>query len=221
MNSTGSSLDALKDIKRIMERSGRFISLSGWSGICAGICGLVGAFLASRMLANVGPEYSSYYHDKSGFQFRVLTDNDLILRFIGLAAAVFLAAFISAFFFTYAKSKREGIAIWGATAQRLLINTLVPMVAGGVVVLRLLEMQEYSLIAPACLIFYGLGLINGSKFTLGEIRYLGYLELLLGLINLWVTGFGLVFWAIGFGLLHIIYGLLMWWKYERQPLTNQ
>ena len=159
MNSTGSSLDALKDIKRIMERSGRFISLSGWSGICAGICGLVGAFLASRMLANVGPEYSSYYHDKSGFQFRVLTDNDLILRFIALAAAVFLAAFVSAFFFTYAKSKREGIAIWGATAQRLLINTLVPMVAGGVVVLRLLEMQEYSLIAPACLIFYGLGLI--------------------------------------------------------------
>ena len=221
MNSSGSSLDALKDIRRIMERSGRFISLSGWSGICAGICGLVGAFVATRMLQGFGWNDYTTSGSGEGPGPRLYVDQSVILTFIALAAAVFAAAFISAFFFTYAKSKREGIAIWGATAQRLLVNTLVPMVAGGVVVLRLMEIQEYSLIAPACLIFYGLGLINGSKYTLGEIKYLGYLELLLGLINLWVTGFGLVFWAIGFGVLHIVYGLLMWWKYERQPLTNQ
>ncbi len=94
-------------------------------------------------------------------------------------------------------------------------NTLVPMVVGGIVVLRMLDLKYYLLIAPCCLLFYGLALVNGSKYTLGEVRYLGYCEIILGVFNLWIPGYGLIFWATGFGLLHIIYGTMMWWKYER------
>lgn len=221
MSSTSPSLDALKDIKRIMEKSGRFISLSGWSGIAAGVCGLVGAAIAFTMLDKYKGSSDLLYPDRGNFSNDSLGWNDVVQRFFFLAAIVFVVAFLTAFLFTYLRSKRQGIAIWGSSAQRLLWNTLVPMVAGGVFVLRLIAIGDYMLIAPACLIFYGLGLINGSKYTLGEVKYLGYFELALGIMSLWLIGYGLIFWALGFGVLHIIYGALMWWKYERKATIEQ
>ena len=89
------------------------------------------------------------------------------------------------------------------------------MVAGGLYILKLIEHGSFGLIAPGCLIFYGLALVNASKYTLSEVRYLGYCQILLGVINCWFVGYGLYFWAVGFGLLHIIYGTVMWYKYER------
>ncbi|MEI2748492.1 MAG: hypothetical protein V9E88_07025 [Ferruginibacter sp.] len=105
--------------------------------------------------------------------------------------------------------------MWGNTAKRLLINVSIPLIAGGIFLFKLIHFGTFGLVAPGCLIFYGLALINASKYTLGEIRYLGYCQLLLGIINLWYEGLGLYFWAAGFGVLHILYGIYMWWKYER------
>jgi hypothetical protein len=102
-----------------------------------------------------------------------------------------------------------------------MINVIIPLAVGGIFLLRSMQLGQYELIAPGCLIFYGLALINASKYTLGEIRYLGYCELLLGLINLWMIGYGLYFWAAGFGLLHITYGIIMWNKYERVNTITQ
>jgi hypothetical protein len=91
---------------------------------------------------------------------------------------------------------------------------VIPLVVGGVFVLGLLNYSEWRFVAPSCLIFYGLALVNASKYTLTDIRYLGLLEIGLGLVNMWYPGYGLYFWGIGFGALHIIYGLIMWWKYD-------
>jgi hypothetical protein len=190
----------------MMEKSSRFISLSGWSGIAAGVCGLGGAFFAWRTLES----YSSGSAPDEAT--RVVLSWTLLLT----AGVVFSCAFITAFLFTYLRSKREGVPIWGQSAKRLLWNTLLPMAAGAAVILRLIETENYSLIAPCTLIFYGLALINGSKYTVGEIRYMGYLEIVLGISNLWFPDQWLVFWAAGFGILHIIYGIVMWWKYERK-----
>jgi len=94
------------------------------------------------------------------------------------------------------------------------------MMAGGFFIMAMLQYSEWRFVAPACLVFYGLGLVNGSKYTLSDIRYLGFFEILLGLINTQFIGYGLYFWAIGFGVLHIIYGFVMWWKYERNPTAE-
>jgi hypothetical protein len=204
MDSQQQSLADIKDIRRIMERSSRFISLSGWSGIAAGACALAGAWSATRLI-NVFMQGS-----RSGPRFASL-EKALLL----VAVATFAAAFILAFVFTYARSRREGVAVWGTSAQRLLFNTALPLLAGAFVVYRMMELGAYGLLAPTCLIFYGLALVNGSKYTLGEVRYLGYFQMLLGVINLWMAGYGLLFWALGFGVLHIIYGAVMWYKYER------
>jgi hypothetical protein len=205
------SLREITDIKRIMERSSRFISLSGLSGISAGICALLGAWIANKLLGDLKKKYlqkGSFYAE----------DIDRIeLQFLGLAAIVFVVAFSTSFFFTWRKAKQKGLPVWDYTSRRLLWNLLIPLVAGGLFILGMLLQDEWKYVAPSCLIFYGLALVNASKYTLADIRYLGYCEIILGLINMQWLGYGLEFWAFGFGLLHIFYGAIMWFKYERNP----
>ncbi len=206
MNEHNEFISQLQEIKSMMERSSRFISLSGWSGICAGVCALVGAWFANNRI-------ESYYENE--YAMHNSTPANLFIYLITLAGIVFVCAFLSAFLFTYKKSKQDAIPVWGTTARRLLWNTMLPMLIGGIFILQLMKEDQYQFVSSACLLFYGLGLVNGSKYTLGEVRYLGYTELLLGIINLFFVRHGLLFWTLGFGFCHIFYGFAMWWKYER------
>jgi hypothetical protein len=203
MQETQPPLQTLQDIRRMMERSSRFISLSGWSGICAGVCALAGASAAYLRLK------------KHTVQGDGIDSTNLINDLLWIAGIVFIAAFLSAFFFTYQRSKKNNTPIWDPISRRLIWNTVIPMMVGGACILRLLQVGMFDMVAPVSLIFYGLALLNASKYTLGEIRYLAFGQLVLGIINLWLTQYSLLFWALGFGVLHIIYGGLMWWKYER------
>lgn len=200
----------------MMTRSSRFISLSGWSGIFAGVSALIGAWVAHSILAaNLTSARDYSQTDNYRANTTINLTNLLADRLFIVAVVTFLAALALAFMFTYLRSRKDNFSIWGSTARRLLINVSIPMIVGGIFILKLLQVREYSLIAPASLIFYGLALVNASKYTLGEVRYLGYGQIILGLINCWLPGYGLYFWAAGFGVLHIIYGTLMLWKYER------
>jgi len=207
---TQDTLQEVKDIRRMMERSSRFISLSGLSGVAAGFFALVGAWIAHYFI------FKGYY---SEYRVRRHYDGEsfaiLKLQLMGLAAAVFAAAFLTAFYFTWRKSNKQGIPLWNHTSRRLFWNMIIPLVAGGLFILGMLQYDDWRFVSPACLIFYGLALVNASKYTFTDIRYLGYCEILVGLVNMQWIGLGLYFWAIGFGVLHIIYGVAMWWKYER------
>jgi hypothetical protein len=194
----------------MMERSSRFISLSGLSGISAGVCALIGVAVAYPYVYG----YKDYIINAGN----VREQGDFVIfntYLFWIAAFTFLAALVSAFIFTYIKSNKQGTPIWGNTAQRLLFNLTIPLAVGGVFLVKLLQFGTFGLVAPGCLLFYGLALINASKYTLSEVRYLGYSEILLGIISLSFVGYGLYFWAAGFGLLHIAYGVYMWWKYDR------
>ena len=209
----------LQHIKQMMERSSRFISLSGLSGIAAGLCALVGSYFANDIINNSqhksGNRLDNYVYDVAN------SSSVDIVEFMGnklfyIAITTFVAAICLSFLFTYLRSKKTNTPLWGITSKRLFINVAIPMLAGGIYLLKLIENGVFGLIAPGCLIFYGLALVNASKYTLGEVKYLGYLQILLGIINLWFVGKGLYFWAVGFGVLHIFYGVIMWYKYERE-----
>lgn len=215
MNDQKHHLDTLQDIKQMMERSSRFISLSGLSGIAAGSCALVGAWFGYGVIESSASAANNLRTITRSSDERISITGWMGNSLVQIAAFTFIAAFILAFIFTYLRSKKNNTPIWGATARRLMLNVMIPMAAGGIYLLKLMENQAYGLIAPGCLIFYGLAVLNASKYTLPETKYLGYSEMLLGIISLWFTGYGIYFWAIGFGLLHIIYGTVMWWKYER------
>lgn len=216
--STNEHQQDLQHIKQMMERSSRFISLSGLSGIAAGLCALVGAYFANDIINNSNSKSQSRL-DNDLYEISNSGSIDLAQfmgnRLLHIATITFIAAFLLSFLFTYLRSKKTNTPLWGSTSKRLAFNIIVPMFAGGIYLLKLIENGVFGLIAPGCLIFYGLALVNASKYTLGEVKYLGYLQILLGIINLWFVGKGLYFWAIGFGVLHIIYGLFMWNKYER------
>lgn len=214
MNETEKLTSELHDIKQMMERSSRFISLSGLSGIAAGICALIGAWISKDVIERNKLAVSHLKHSVDNAD-SILSGDFLHSKLLHIALFTFVAAVIFAFIFTYRRSKKAGVPIWGTTAKRLLINVCVPMLTGAVFLLALVQNGTYGFVAPGCLIFYGLGVLNASKYTLPETRYLGYGEIILGLINLFFVGDGLYFWAAGFGLLHIIYGIAMWMKYER------
>ena len=203
-------LQEIKDIRRIMERSSRFISLSGLSGIAAGLCALAGAVIGNNILENYYGNYNS-----SGF-FSGDDFSRLKIKLGGLALAVFAAAFVSSFYLTWRKAKKDGLPVWDYTSKKLFWNMVIPLAAGAGFVLAMLWYDEWRFVAPACLVFYGLALVNASKYTLTDIRFLGYTEIGLGLINMFFIGYGLYFWTAGFGVMHIIYGAAMWWKYERK-----
>lgn len=192
----------LRDIKSLMERSSRFISLSGLAGVFAGIYALIGAWIADTYLMN------ETYTNRAG---HLEHQTSLIL----VALAVLVISVVTAIFFTTRNAKRKSQKIWDKTSRRMLLNLAIPLLAGGAFLVLLLVQNTFYLIAPLMLLFYGLALINASKYTLDDIRYLGYCEILLGLIATWFYGHGLLFWSIGFGWLHIIYGGSMYWKYER------
>jgi hypothetical protein len=203
--------DELASIRNMMERSSKFISLSGLSGILAGVYALIGAGIVYNTIYPRIPKINSatigllYGHSTTADAFYILV----------IAIIVLVASVSTGIFLTLRKAKRKGQPVWGSTSRTLMLNMLVPLLAAGILILILLNRGYYNIVSPLCLIFYGMALINASNFTFKDVRYLGLLEIVLGLISAIIPNYGLLFWAIGFGVLHIIYGSIMYLKYDR------
>ena len=197
----------LADIKNMMERSSRFISLSGLTGVLAGIYALVGAYMAWGILYHF-----DYYFMR---EFVTYLPKIALLKLALVGSSVLGLSLISGIVLTQRMAKKQGRPIWDETAKRLIINLAIPLITGGIFVLILLFKGFIGIVAPGTLIFYGLALINASKYTLRDIQYLGISEIIVGLIATYFIGYGLFFWAFGFGILHIVYGIWMYLKYER------
>jgi len=209
-NQNDETLDALREIRSIMDRSARFISLSGWSGIWAGLVALVGAAIAYKWLQEPGYKGigSTLYASSEHF-------DPYTLNFIFLGVAVFAVAMGGAIYFTYRKAARLGQKVWNNASRLMMAQLFYPVFAGGVFCLLFIYYGCGMFVAPACLVFYGLALISASRHTLSDIRYLGMLDVALGCTSMFFPGFGLIFWAIGFGVLHVFYGVMMWSKYDK------
>ncbi len=205
-------LQDLSEIKQMMNRSSRFISLSGLSGVFAGCYALLGAVVAKTLLRDNGSVYNQDYNSVT-VNF---SNSKLELQLLLVAIVVLILAIGTAVFLTTRKAKKNGHKIWDTTSKRLMINFFAPLIAGGLFCLVLLQYDIIGLIAPCMLIFYGLALIHASKYTFNDLKSLGYANLVLGLIATQFIGYGLYFWAIGFGFFHIVYGIWMHNKYDRK-----
>jgi hypothetical protein len=207
MNQQQDQLEALHEIRNIMDRSSRFISLSGLSGISAGLTALAGAAVVVWYLG----KHNLAYRGNEGMTL----SQDNILFLLMVALGVLVVALGLAFYFTIRRARNNNQHSWDSKSKRLVLNMAIPLAAGGIFCAGLLYHNILFLVAPAMLVFYGLALINGSKYTFSDIRYLGICELVLGLASSFFVGYGLLSWTIGFGVLHIVYGALLYFKYER------
>jgi len=210
INSTNPKED-LQTIREIMERSSKYLSLSGLSGIFAGACAMIGAAIAWFFILDPGHvPYDEYMHipldwTTSGIRFYLALDAILVLGFAALGAI----------YFSLRKAKKAGQRFWTNLTQRLLIHLMIPLVSGGIFTLILVFQNNLELVASVMLIFYGLSLVNAGKFTFSEIHYLGLTEIVLGILAGVFINHGLLFWTLGFGLMHIVYGTVMYYRHER------
>jgi hypothetical protein len=207
MNQHQDQLEALHEIRNLMDRTSRFISLSGLSGVCAGMSALTGAAIVKWYFS----KQSINYYSNSGSQ---LTPENITFL-LTVAVGVLLLAFCTATYFTVRNARKKNLSIWDNQSKRLLVNLAIPLATGGAFCAILLYHQLSYLVAPAMLVFYGLALLHSSKYTLSDIRYLGIIEVILGLLASIFVGYGLTLWTVGFGMLHIVYGTLVYFKYER------
>ena len=196
----------LSHIRSMMERSSRFVSLSGLSGVFAGFFALAGSHYVYQLFERKGISYFDGLHKTYSFE--------LVIELIFIAVVILLLALSSGVFFTLRKSKKFDLPIWTSATKKMILNLAMPLLVGGVFCLALLYHHLYAFLAPVTLLFYGLALVNAGKYTFSDIRYLGACEIVLGCVSLFYLGFGLVFWAIGFGILHILYGLIVFKKYK-------
>ncbi|MCH7408760.1 hypothetical protein MM239_05090 [Belliella sp. DSM 111904] len=193
---------ALSEIRLMMERSSRFLSLSGISGILAGLYALIGAGLLYFWLQEISLESG---HSTQGLIWRVM-----ILAIVVLVLAVGTAGWMSR-----RRSRKNSLKFWAPASRKFMRALFLPVISGGVFALALVHVNQYNLIAAVTLIFYGLGLVSASHFTMNEIKHLGIGQLIIGLLAAFFPSFGLLLWALGFGVLHIVYGGLMYYRYER------
>jgi hypothetical protein len=195
----------LASIRNIMEKSVKFISLSGLGGVMAGAYALIASFFAFKMV------YGSSFSDSIGLS---VSHPDMIVRVLILGGITLVLSIVTGWFLSRQKARRLGLAMWSAASKQLLFNLGIPLASGGLFVLVLLWHGYIGLVAPTTLLFYGLALTAASQNLFDEMRYLGYSEILLGILSAVFIGYGLLFWALGFGVLHMVYGVMMYRKYD-------
>jgi hypothetical protein len=199
MKNTEIYLSEIKEIRQMMEQSSRFLSLSGLSGILIGLYALIAASIAYYMIINSS----------------VPLHSDMPFNLILLAVIILSLSLITVIWLTSRRARKSGKKIWNPGSRLMCINLAVPLISGGIFILIFVFRGIYSIVAPSCLIFYGLSLVNAAKFTHQEIFYMGLFQITIGIFAAIFPGLGLLFWVIGFGIIHIIYGIVMYFRYER------
>jgi len=195
-------INDINETKDLMNKSSRFFSLSGLSGIMAGVYALIGAAIAYYLVSISGRKY-------------LILDGKIFNYILLDLTVVALLSIVTAIILSTRKAKKNNETLWNLTSKRLLIAFLTPLVTGGIYITIKIFSNHYGLTGSLMLIFYGLALVNASKYTIGNVKYLGYIEIVLGLICAIYPGYGFWFWVLGFGVMHIVYGSLIYFNHDR------
>ncbi len=210
MKNQTSPIDDLKHIRQMMEESSKFLSLSGLSGVAVGFFALLGAAIVHFWVLDYGAiQYDEYlkvlpgYHNK-GIRISLLTT----------ALFVLSGALLSAWFISYRKSRKLNISFWTSSTKKMVWGLSTVLVTGGLLCAILVFHGYFKIIAAVMLIFYGLALLNAAKYSKHDLQSLAYTQIIIGLMAALFVNYGLLFWTLGFGVIHILYGILMYFKYE-------
>lgn len=194
-------LEDLAEIRLMMQRSSKFLSLSGWAGIMAGLYAFMGAYMA----------YMLYDFRPSDILYQAPNTDKLIL----LSAIILIASIGTAMLLSRQRAQKKGETAWNNTSRRMLLAMAVPLLIGGLLLLVLLSYQLAAFLIPVSLVFYGLALFNAGHFTFREVQMLGICQSVLGVLALIFVSYSVLIWALGFGLMNMAYGIYIHLKYER------
>ena len=203
------ALESVNEIKELMEKSSKFISVSGLAAILAGIYALAGAYIATQVIT---PDTYLIV----ALELMAIIALSVLAGAAGSCRVPSFDSAVTAGILSYCKSKKTGQKFFSRLTYRALWNFSLPMLTGGIVCISILMHEYYDILASVMLLFYGLALVNASKFTYSSVAWLGYAFICLGAVDCFWAGHSLLFWTIGFGGFHILYGILFYLHYERK-----
>lgn len=200
-------------IRDMMEKSSKFISLSGFSGIFAGIVAILGASFAYYYFSQQNISLMNISNAQNLFSDS-FSSNDLLVLTIDAFAMIIISIGL-ALYFSGRKAKKLKQKLFNNLTKRIIYNLAIPLLTGGLICIFFLWKGSLGLTLACTLVFYGLALVNVSKYTLDTLHYLGLTEVVLGLLSFLFIEYSFMFWVLGFGICHILYGGIMYYKYDR------
>lgn len=194
-------LKDISEIKNLMNKSSQFISLSGLSGAFAGIYAIIGA---------------AYFYITT----RSIKISDFETKDIDKATIIFILFVIlstlTTIIFTSIRAKSLDEKSWDVKTKNLVQAFFTPILIGLVFVLILYFNNEYNYLLALLLVFYGIGLLNAGFTTNNLVKPLGYIQVTFGLICAIKYDYTFWFFAIGFGIVHLVYGSIVYFKIDKK-----
>src|SRR5437868_8349161 len=181
------AMDNLRFIRETMENASSFTAVSGWGQCAIGLTALGAAYIAARQ--------SAPGHFVTGGWIKVW----LVAAFVSLALSAGTM---------WLKARAAELPLWSRPGRKLVLNFAPPALVGALLTLALARNGPTTLIPPTWLLLYGAGVITGGAFSVRIVPVMGLCFMLLGVVALfspavWVN----VLMAVGFGGLHIIFGI--------------
>jgi hypothetical protein len=181
---SGRAMDNLKFIRETMERSTAFTAVPGYGGAFMGLTAI-----AASVIANSQPLV-----------------NDWLTVWFSEA----VLAFAIGLFAMWQKSKIAKIPLNSAPARKFAMSFLPPLICGVVLTFGLWRFGHFEAMIPAWLLLYGAAVICGGAFSVRIVPVMGWCFVALGAIAfLLPAGYGNLVMGFGFGVLHIIFGIII------------
>ena len=181
---SGRAIDNLRFIRETMERSTHFTAVPGYGGVFMGLTAI-----AATVVANGQPPVKDW-----------LT--------VWIVEAIL--AFAIGLFATWQKSKIAKIPLNSAPAKKFAMSFLPPLICAIIITFGLWRLGHSEAMIPVWLLLYGAAVVCGGAFSVRVVPVMGWCFVALGTIAfLLPNGYGNLVMGFGFGVLHIIFGLII------------
>jgi hypothetical protein len=183
--------EQIRYIRDVMARAGEFTAVPGWGGVAMGVTALAAGAVASRQ-----PSEARW--------LAVWTVEAVVAVLIGGVATVRKAG----------KASSGPNALGSGPARRFALAFAPPVIAGAVITALLFRLHAGAALPAVWLLLYGAGVVCGGAFSVKPVPLMGLAFMALGVLaaalpQAWAE------WCLlaGFGVLHIVFGLLIARRY--------
>lgn len=180
--------ESLRFIHATMERAAGFSAVPGWGGVMMGLTALLAAGVAHPL------RFTEMW-------LKVWLAAAVVATAIGLAAIVL-------------KARRSGMPLAGPAGRKFAL-ALSPAIGAGAILTFVLYRNGSIRDLPGCwLLLYGTAVTSGGALSVRVVPMLGLSLMALGVAALAAPAvWGDAFLALGFGVLHIVFGIVIARRY--------
>lgn len=182
------ALENLRYIRATMERAGSFTAVPGWGMVVIGLTALAATWVSARQPRDAG-------------WLAIWLGEAVLGVVIGGAAMV-------------RKARAANDPLLSGPGRRFGLSFAPPLVVGGLLTVALHRVDELPLLPGMWLLLYGTGVATAGAFSVRVVPLMGLCFMTLGAAALfapqaWWPGF----MAVGFGGLHVVFGVIIARRY--------